>query len=104
MTATLAVDLVELATTLMCAAAFGGLVWRLIGRWPTSYPLARLIVALFALLELLVALAVARRAAIGGEFNEIELVILLHAVFTVVVVAFWPRLLNLGDRPAYPVK
>lgn len=79
---------------ILCTVAFAGLLWRLIGRWPLSYPLARIIVVLFAALELIVALGTARRAALDAPFNEAQYAILLHAVVTLFVVVVWPRLLN----------
>lgn len=91
-------QLVYQITAVACMGAFAGLLWRLIGRWPVSYPLARTVVGLFAALEFIVALAVTRRAALGGEWNEATALVLIHGVITCGVVIFWPWLLTLGDR------
>lgn len=85
-------EVVTQANAVLCTLAFTGLVWRLVGQWPVTRPFARTIVLLLASLELFVALGSARRAALGGEFNEVFVALLVHAVATLVVVAIWPRL------------
>lgn len=86
-------DLIRHINAALCTIAFAGLLWRLIGRWTLSFPLARLLVALFATLELIVALASARRAQIGGPLNEAIYLIMAHAIVTIVVIILWPRLM-----------
>lgn len=88
----------------LCALAFAGLVWRLVGRWSLSYTLGKVIVSLFTVLELIVAIATARRAALGGPFNEAQYAIMLHAVAVIALVVLWPWLLDRDPpKPHHPV-
>lgn len=77
---------------LLCTAAAGGLFWRLIGRWMISWPLAKWVVGLFTVLELIVAFASAYRAAAGGSFNPVQYFITAHALTTLVIIAIWPKI------------
>lgn len=79
-------------SALLCILAFAGLVWRLVGRLNASRTLVSALTALLAALELIVALGSARRAAIGGPFNEAQWFVLAHAVVVLVIVATWDRI------------
>lgn len=89
-------SLIRNANAILCTLVFAGLLWRMIGRWALSYPLGRVAVALFAALELIVALGTANRAAIGGPFNPAQYAITVHALVSLVLIAVWPRLARLG--------
>lgn len=95
------VDVLAQANAVLSTAAFAGLLWRLFGRWPMMTRFATIIVGLLASLELIVAMAVARRAALGGEFNEVQLLILAHTVATLAVVATWPALVRAAAVKAH---
>lgn len=85
-------DVMRMINMLLCTLVFAGLAWRWIGRWLVSWPLARWVVGLWATLELIVALGTAARAAIGGPFNPVQYVITVHALISLVVIAFWPKM------------
>lgn len=84
-------DVTRILNMLLCTAVFAGLVWRLIGRWVISWPLAKWVVGLWAALEFIVALGIAARTAIGGPFNPIQFAIMVHCLVSLVVIAVWPR-------------
>lgn len=86
-------------TAALCVVAFAGLLWRLFGRLNASRTLVTATTALLAALELLVALAAARRAAIGGPFNEAQWFVLAHAVVVIGLVIAWDRVPNPIERP-----
>lgn len=86
-------DVIRFINVLLCTAAFGGLLWRLIGRFTVSFTMARIVVGLLAALELIVALGTARAAALGVPLNEAQYAITVHALIVLAVVAYWPRLL-----------
>ena len=86
-------ETVRLINVILCTAAFGGLMYRLVGRFLVTYPLARCVVGLFAALELIVALGTARRATLGGPLNEAQYFVMGHAVITLIVVVMWVRLI-----------
>lgn len=88
------VDLLRALNVLLCSAVFGGLLWRLIGRYSVSFPLARWITGLFATLEFIVAMGTAFRAAVGGPFNPIQFVITVHCIVTLMVIWKWPTLMR----------
>lgn len=96
------VELYRFINVVLTSAAFGGLVWRLVGRWTLSYMLAKIVVALLAVAELLFAVAVARQAALGNEINEASFGITLHALAILWVVIWWPWLLQ-RDPPRHAV-
>ena len=85
-------DTIRMVNMLLCIAAAGGLVWRFIGRWMISWPLARWVVGLFAALEFIVAMGTAYRAAAGGPFNPVQYVITVHALTTLCIVVIWPSI------------
>lgn len=93
------VELLRFVNVMLCTAAFGGLVWRLLGRWQVSFTMARIVVILLASLELIVALGTARRAALGGPLNEAQYAVMVHALIVLAVVALWPRLLPQSWTP-----
>jgi hypothetical protein len=82
-------------TSLVTSVAAGMILWRLVGRWPVTYPLARMVVALWLLVELIVAVALALRVDLGGPPNPAVWGFLAHSVITIVLCAFWPRLIEL---------
>lgn len=89
------------ATAILCTAAFAGLLWRLLGRW-TLYPnrLARIALALFAVLELIVAMGAARAAALEHPLDQVQYLILAHAGVTLAVIALWPHIHRIGPSDA----
>lgn len=87
-------DVIRLVNMLLCTAAAGGLLWRLIGRWMISWALAKWVVSLFAALEFLVAIGTAYRAAAGGPFNPVQYIITIHAILTLAIIAIWPQISN----------
>lgn len=92
-------DLIRLINVALCTAAFAGLLWRLVGRWEVSFRMARIIVTLLAVLELIVALGTARAAALDVPLNEAQYAISVHALITLGVVVLWPRLLPRSWTP-----
>lgn len=77
---------------LACLVAFGALLWRLVGWWDELNGLGRVVTFLLAFIEFILAVGLARRAAIGGPFNEAAYVVLAHAVAVIVAMVAWPRL------------
>lgn len=91
-------DTIRVINMLLCTAAAGGLIWRFIGRWMISWPLAKWVVGLFAALEFIVALGTAFRAAAGGPFNPVQYIITIHALLTLLIIAIWPSLSKPNQR------
>lgn len=87
-------ELLRHVNVYLTGLVFAGLVWRLLGCWPIAYPLAKWVCGLLAALYLLIALGTARAAAGHFPVNEVQLLVTLHALFTLGVVIAWPRLLD----------
>lgn len=92
-------DVIRGINVVLCTAAFAGLLWRLVGRWEVSFRMARIVVTLLAVLELIVALGTARAAALNVPLNEAQYAITAHALVTLTVVGLWPRLLPASWTP-----
>lgn len=85
-------------TALLCILAFAGLMWRLLATLGATRTLVSAVTALLAVLELVVGLGAARRAALGGPVNEALYAILVHAVLVLALVIAWNRLPNPAER------
>jgi hypothetical protein len=92
------VDTLRLINTLTGCAAFGLLVYRLVGRWQGTSWLSRIVVALLAAAELVLGLGAARAAQIHATFNELAWAVLGVNVATCVVGIVWHRLLDPSGR------
>lgn len=87
-------DVLRAFNVFLCTAVFAGLLWRMVGRWTLSWPLARWVTGLFAALELILALGIAYRARAGGPFNPVQYLVVLHSLVSLGVVWAWPRLMQ----------
>lgn len=88
-------DVIRFINVMLCAAAFGGLVWRLLGRWECSSWLVRGAVSLLAALELIVAMATAIAGQQHLPLNPTQYAITVHALLVIGLAAWWP----LPDQP-----
>jgi len=86
------VEWVRFANALLGLAAFGLLVWRLVGRWPLSDWLDRSVLIMLGSAVLVLSLGAARAAQLGVRFNELAWAALVVNVGTVVVGVLWHRL------------
>lgn len=84
--------LVRHISAVVCIVAFGMTLWRLFGRWRQSGVLLRWVAGLLAALELVVACATARAAALQAPLNEAQYAIIAHALVVVFVMTRWRRL------------
>ena len=93
-------DAIRFVSVLLCTAVVAGLLWRMIGRWSLSFPLGRAVVALWAALELIVALGTAARAQLGGPFSPAQYLIIGHSLASLALIVYWPRLRAIGEPKA----
>ncbi len=85
---------VRLGNALLGCAAFGLLVFRLVGRWPGMSWLSRSVVTLLAGAVLVLGLGSARAAQLNLPFNDLGWAALVVNVGAVLVGLVWQRWLD----------
>lgn len=82
-------EIFRLIESMFGVAAFGVMVFRLVGRWPLLSDLSKWVVALLAGANATIGLTAARAAHLNSPFNELGLIGLVVNIGTIIVGLLW---------------